>query len=104
MGGGDILTNPPFKYITEFIEKGLELTERKLAIFARIQLLESKKRWERIWVDSSLKRVYVFVNRIRCFKNDDRDAVSSSAVCYCWFVWDKEYDGEPVVDWIYQEK
>ena len=25
----------------------------------------------------------------------------SSTACYCWFVFDKEYKGKPMIDWIY---
>ena len=28
------------------------------------------------------------------------DGKESSAVCYCWFVWEKGYKGKPTVDWI----
>lgn len=99
LGGGDIITNPPFKYIIEFIEQGLKLTERKLAIFARIQLLETKKRFDRIWSDSPLKSVNVYVDRMKCYPNGIKDN-TSSAVCYAWYIWDKEYTEKPTINWI----
>lgn len=43
--------------------------------------------------------IYVFVKRINCYRNDDR-SFKNSAVCYSWFVWDKEYNGETKVKWI----
>lgn len=99
LGCGDIITNPPFSLVTEFIEHGLDLTKRKLAIFARIQLLESKKRYNNIWCDSPLKSVNVYVDRIKCYRNGMKDN-TSSAVCYAWFVWDLEYNDEPIIRWI----
>lgn len=96
---GDIITNPPYKYLNKFILKGLELTKRKLAILGRIQTLETKNRFNDIFKDNPPARVYVFVRRLKVAKNGDFD-IGSSAVCYAWFVWDKLYDGEPVVRWL----
>ena len=45
------------------------------------------------------KRVYVFVNRVNCGKNGVFGK-ESSAVCYCWFVWEKGFKGKPTIDWI----
>ena len=43
---GDIVTNPPYKYALEFVEKALSLIEkgRKVAMFLRIQFLEGQRR------------------------------------------------------------
>ena len=45
---GDIITNPPFKFAQEFVEKSLELIEdgNKIAFFLRLQFLEGKRRKE----------------------------------------------------------
>lgn len=96
---GDIITNPPYKYATEFVLKALELSNRKVAMFLKIQFLETKKRWELLFKEHPPKKVCVFVKRINCFRNDDRSN-RQSAVCYAWFIWDKCYDGETVVEWI----
>ena len=96
---GDIITNPPYKFLNKFILKGLELTNRKLAILGRIQTLETKGRFNDIFKDSPPARVYVFVKRLQVARNGDF-SVKGSAVCYAWFVWDKLCDGEPVVRWL----
>ena len=96
---GDIITNPPYRYATEFCRKALELTNRKVAMFLKIQFLESKKRYIKLYRDYPPKCIYVFVKRINCYKNDIREEYRS-AVCYCWYVWDKEYTGETMVRWI----
>lgn len=43
---GDIITNPPYKYAKEFVEKALELvsTGAKVAMFLKLQFLEGKAR------------------------------------------------------------
>jgi hypothetical protein len=95
---GDIITNPPYKYCTEFILKGLELTKNKVAMFLKLQTLESQKRYDQIFSKYPPKSVYVFVNRIECGKNGK--FTGSSAVCYAWFVWEKEYKGDTILKWI----
>lgn len=95
---GDIITNPPYKYCTEFILKALELTKNKVAMFLKLQTLESQKRYDQIFNKYPPKSVYVFVNRIECGKNGK--FTGSSAVCYAWFVWEKEYKGDTILKWI----
>lgn len=43
---GDIVTNPPYKYAQEFIEKALELVGdgHKVCMFLKVQFLEGKNR------------------------------------------------------------
>lgn len=96
---GDIITNPPYKYATEFILKALELTNNKVAMFCKIQLVESYKRYEKIFKHTPPSRILPFVNQIDCYRNDDR-TLTGSTVCYAWFVWEKDYDGECIVRWI----
>ena len=96
---GDIITNPPYKYATEFVEKALELTNRKVAMFLKIQFLESQKRYERLFMNNPPKKVLPFVKRIDCWRNDDR-SLKGSTVLYAWFIWDKEYTGKTMIEWI----
>lgn len=41
-----------------------------------------------------------FVQRIKCAKNGDFEAILGSAVAYCWIVWQKAYNGPTTLDWI----
>lgn len=43
---GDIITNPPYKYVLEFVQTALESvkTGRKVAMFLKLQFLEGKAR------------------------------------------------------------
>lgn len=45
---GDIVTNPPYKYAKEFIEKAIELVQegRKVCMFLKLTFLEGKARKE----------------------------------------------------------
>lgn len=98
----DIITNPPYKYAQEFIEKALELVEDggKVAMFLKITFLEGKKRKE-LFKKYPPKVLYVSSSRLRCAMNGDFEKYAkSNAVAYGWFVWEKGYTGNPIIKWI----
>ena len=99
---GDILTNPPYKYAQEFAEKALELVPegRSVWLFLKITFLEGKKRWE-LFSRGELKSIYVFSQRISCFRNGVVTKASDSpAVCYAWYRFEKGYSGDTKLTWI----
>ena len=97
---GDIITNPPFKILTEFILKGLELTNQKLYIFSRLQTLESINRYTKIFRDNPPVYVCPFVKRVPCYKNGDKNN-GSSVTPYAWYIWDNEDDSsETRIKWL----
>lgn len=96
---GDIITNPPFKLLTEFILKGLKLTNQKLFIFSRLQTLESQNRYDKIFRYNPPSFVLPFVKRIPCYKEGDKKR-GSSVTPYAWYIWDKSSNGKTVVDWL----
>lgn len=96
----DIITNPPYKYAKEFIEKALDISMdgTKIAMFLKVQFLEGKARRE-LFEKHPPKRIYVASSRLLCAKNGEFEKDSSRAVAYAWFIWEKGYKGEPVVRW-----
>ena len=98
---GDIITNPPYKYCSEFIKKSLDVVNdgHKVAMFLKLQTLEGQKRYQEIFSITPPKSVYVFVKRVACGKNGKFDS-GSSAVCYAWFVWEKGWKGDTTLKWI----
>lgn len=101
---GDILTNPPYKYAQEFVEKAMELVAdgRKVFMFLKLQFLEGKKR--RLLFDKyPPKTVYVSSSRILCAKNgmfETCKMTGGSAVAYAWYEFEKGYNGETILKWI----
>ena len=97
----DIITNPPYKYAKEFVEKALKLSmdSTKIAMFLKLTFLEGKARRE-LFDKAPPKYVYVFSGRVNCAKNGDFSKAESSAVAYAWFVWEKGFKGEPKIRWI----
>ncbi len=98
---GDIITNPPYKYCTEFILKALDSVKdgNKVAMFLKLTTLESQKRYDEIFKNYKPKTVYVFAKRKKCLKNGI-DSGTSSAVCYAWFVWVKGEYNCTEIKWI----
>ena len=101
----DILTNPPYKYAKEFVQKSLEVLPFgcKCYMFLKLQFLEGVARYNEIFRTTPPKAVYVFKKRVLCAKNGDFDRMregGGSAVAYAWFVWEKGYNGKTTLDWI----
>ena len=98
---GDILTNPPYKYCEEFVRKAIKITKTGsyIIMFLKIQFLEGKKR-RSLFNKHPPKYIYVNSSRQLCYFNGNAKNRISSAACYCWFVWEKGYTGEPIIRWI----
>jgi hypothetical protein len=98
---GDIITNPPFKYGTEFAYKALGTVKpgNKVAFFVKLLFLETQKRRE-LFDTHPPKTVYVYSKRIGCFKGGGEDLSGNTAIAYCWVVWEKGYRGPTTLRWI----
>lgn len=100
-----ILTNPPYKYATEFAEHALELLPegKPCILLLKTQALEGKKRWERLYRHGFLHEVHQFTERLLCAKNGDFQTMiegGGSAVSYAWFVFRKTRCQSTKIFWI----
>ena len=97
---GNIVTNPPYKFAQQFVEKALSIIPegKKLAMFLKLTFLEGKAR-RTLFRSTPPIRVWVSSSRLKCAMNGDFDAFGSSAAAYAWFVWEKGYKGETTVKW-----
>ena len=95
-----IVTNPPYAIAKEFVEHSLGLLEtgEYCIMLLKIQFLEGKAR-RKLFETKQLKHVWVFSERQKCLKNNE-DTGGSSAVCYAWYIWQKDFEGQPTIDWI----
>ena len=98
---GDILTNPPYKYAKDFVKHSLDLLEygNYCIMFLKIQFLEGKDR-RKLFDKFPPKYVYVNSARQLCAMNGEFEKYNATALCYCWFIWQKGYNGEPTIRWI----
>lgn len=69
---GDIITNPPYRYAKEFVEKAMSIIPKghKVAMFLKLTFLEGKARKEMFRVIPP-KIVYVSSSRLKCAINGD---------------------------------
>ena len=100
---GDIITNPPYKYAKEFVEKALDVIPEgnKVAMFLKLTFLESKSR-RQFFTENPPKYIYVSSSRLTCAKNGDFEAMKKaggSAIAYGWFIWEKGFNGESTLRW-----
>ena len=101
--GGDIITNPPYKYAKQFIEKSLSIIPEgnKVAMFLKIQFMESKGR-KKLFTETPPKVIYVSSSRLLCAKNGKFQEMidgGGSAVSYAWYIWEKGFKGNTIIKW-----
>lgn len=98
-----VITNPPFNLFTEFVEQGLKVAKKKLILFGKLQALEGEKRAS-VLENTPLKVVYVFKKRQNPLRNgsavDEKGKPWSSTMAFAWYVWEKGYEGSPIIKWI----
>lgn len=97
---GDIVTNPPYAFAQEFVEKALQIIPegRKVAMFLKLTFLEGKRRAS-LFDATPPYRVWVSHSRFKCAKNGDFDGSPGSATAYGWFIWRKGFKGHPEIRW-----
>lgn len=95
---GDIVTNPPYSCATDIVRKALSVVEDgcKVAMWLRILFLESKHRQE-LFREFPPKRIWVSSSRIPC--SDREGNFRGSAQGYAWYIWEKGYKCETIIDW-----
>ena len=83
-----IIMNPPYSVIEPFVMHSLGIANKGVLMLGRLQFLEGEKRFENIFKDNPPTDVYIYVDRIACFKNGDVKQKMASAQAYAWFYFD----------------
>lgn len=88
----NIITNPPFMYAAEYINKCLSLTADggTFALLLRLNYLESQKRYN-LWKHSPPTRIIVLSER-PAFTSNGTDSCA-----YAWFIWTKGSTGPTTI-------
>ena len=82
-----IITNPPFGDLTEqFVLKALTEAGTGVAVFVRLQWLETIGRYETIFRDQPPTLIAFFAERIALHKGQ-WDPTGATATAYIWLVW-----------------
>ena len=100
---GSIITNPPYKFAVQFIEKAMQTVTdgNKICMFLKIQFLEGKSR-KKLFEKYPPKTIHVSSSRIMCAKNGNFKEMidgGGSAVAYAWYVFEKGYKGDTIIKW-----
>ena len=93
-----VIANPPFRLALDFIEKGLRMSRRGVAVLVRVAFGEGVGRYDRIFRDRPPTVIAFYVERVPMVRGRfDPDASTASA--YFWMVWAHDRDRLPPV-WI----
>jgi len=98
-----IITNPPFSIAYEFIVKAKQVAKKKFAFLLPLSYLHGKKRYDDIYSDKDypLKKVYVFTRYPMLGEKLREDGkYNTGMMVYAWFIFDKEYKGPSMLNWI----
>lgn len=99
---GDIITNPPFKYVSEFIIKALASVPvgNKVAMFLKLNHLGGINRYNKIYSKYPPSKVYIFSRNISCSKNNNPNGFNLGGMRYCWVIWEKGQYSPTELKWI----
>src|SRR5271168_4599303 len=89
-----IITNPPFKDAERFALKALEQARIGVALFVRLQWLESVGRYERLFKNHPPTLIALFAERVPLHMGR-WEPKGSTATAYCWLVWIKGQAPQP---------
>ena len=96
-----IIMNPPYSVIEPFVMKSLGLAEKGILMLCRLQFLEGKSRYENILKDNPPSDIWVYVDRISCYKNGNDKEKMASAQAYCWAYWNlQKENNDTKIHWI----
>jgi hypothetical protein len=84
----------------EFVDKALELTTGKVAMFLRLAFLEGLARGE--WLpETPLARVWIMSRRVPMQRGRISEAGDGHGViAFAWFVWEHGFTGKPTLGWL----
>jgi hypothetical protein len=93
-----IITNPPYKQAQQFVEVALKRAPLVIMLL-RLAFLESSRRAHILDRGSGLARIHVFSNRLPMIhRHNWTGPRASSAIAFCWMVWERGHDGPATID------
>jgi hypothetical protein len=72
----------------------LRISNKKVILLLNIYFLSSKSR-KQLLETSHLRHLYIHSDRVTMFPFGQEVPKNGGTKMFAWFVWDKEYDGEP---------
>lgn len=97
-----IVTNPPLRLADDFLETALRIVEEKFAFLLPLDYVHGQARYNRFYRNGiGLSKIYTFTRR-PLFGADLREdgKYPTGSTTFSWFVFERDYSGLPVLDWI----
>lgn len=94
-----IVSNPPYGDIQRWIERALSMADGKVAVLARLALLEGQKR-RAFFADAPLARVWVSSRRMSMPPGGTDVKAGGGTIAYAWFVFEHGHVGAPSLGWL----
>jgi hypothetical protein len=105
-GVANIVSNPPYGRAQEFAALALRTAARKVALLVPSGFLFGRERSR--WLEQTpLRKVWIIVPRPSMPPGELIVAgmkPGGGRVDYCWLVWERGYEGEPVIGWLRKAK
>ena len=100
-GCDTIITNPPYSLADEFVLHAMDILPLfgKYIALMNLSYLAGQKRHSAIYEMGYLHAIYIYPNRINCYKNNIPTG-HSSPVNYAWFEFMKGTSSSPKLYWI----
>ena len=73
-----VIMNHPYATIEPFMIRALDIAQKGVIMLGRIQILEGQGRFENVFQKHTPTDIYVYVDRIQCWKNGEKPTSSSS--------------------------
>ena len=92
-----IVTNPPYQWAQQFVEKALGFSPLVIMLM-RLAFYESDRR-RHILENCGLARIHVFRKRLPMMHRKDWEGPkANSGMAFGWFVWDRNHIGPTTID------
>lgn len=95
-----IISNPPFALAVEFAVKALTLASDRVAILQRTTWLEGERRYQALFSQGHLMRVWQFRSRISMPPGDSDALAQGGSVAFAWFVFSRDHNGAATLGWL----
>lgn len=86
-----VITNPPFNGAVDFIQNGLKVARKGVAMLVRSAFLETSERYQVLFSQRPPQMICQYVERVPMHRG--RWVVNgSTATSYCWLVWKRLHE------------
>jgi hypothetical protein len=94
-----VITNPPFRLAAGFVDRGLAVAQRGVAMLVRTVFIESVGRYLDLFRDRPPAVMAQFTERVPMLKGR-LSKTASTATSYCWLIWTTEPAAHTRLVWL----